>query len=151
MKKKKKKYNKKKLIIKRMFLFVILIILAIICFFVFQKEDTQILFSGPMRTLSEYVSYINEGDYEKMYDMISTSSKNKVTKEAFIEKNKTIYEQLEAKNVDVSDMKEEEENRKNEGSIYKYHGYNSWKCHICKYRKTCKRRTEGIRLFGLQM
>ena len=48
-----------------------------------------------------------------MYKMLSASSKNTITEEDFIERNRTIYEQLEARNVRTSNMEEEDENRKN--------------------------------------
>ena len=67
--------------------------------------------TGAMKAVNKYMSYINEGNYEEMYEMVAETAKKNISKEAFIEKNKKIYEELEVRDLSISNMKEEEENR----------------------------------------
>lgn len=108
-----KKGKKRKIRIKKARILALLCIIMFAIIFIFRsvnggKENL----SKAMKTVSTYMSYINEEKYEEMYELLDTSSKKKITKEEFIARNKEIYESLEATSVTVSDMKEEElENR----------------------------------------
>lgn len=109
--KRSKKINKKKFIrsIRIITILSIVIILAIVilcCSGVLNKQ------SEPVKTLIAYMSYINEENYAAMYDMLSNNSKDRITKETFIERNQNIYNRLEANNVHLSDITEQEENGK---------------------------------------
>lgn len=110
--KKKRKKSKKKVKLKkiRIIAILVIIIIAIILIFHSQSGERQ---TKAMSIVDKYISYINEGKYDEMYKMLSASSKNTITEEDFIERNKTIYEQLEARNITTSNMEEEDENRKN--------------------------------------
>lgn len=57
---------------------------------------------SPKNTLIEYMSYINSKNYEKMYEMISDKSKSTISKEDFINRNKKIYEGIEAKDLKIN-------------------------------------------------
>lgn len=108
----KKSKKKRKILIQKIkitTIFIIIVAVIILLFYNFQDNQKQ---TKEMETVSTYMTYINEGKYAEMYKMLSTASKSTITEEAFIEKNQTIYEQLEANNVQVSNMKEEEENGK---------------------------------------
>ena len=113
----KKKKKRKKIRLKKIRVITILsiIIFAIMLLSynikIVQKQTKE------EETVSRYMSYINEAKYSEMYKMLATISKNNITEEAFIERNQTIYEQLEVSNVQTSNMKEEEENRKNKGKL----------------------------------
>lgn len=54
------------------------------------------------KSLSMYVSLLNEKKYEAMYDMISEESKRKISKADFIARNKNIYEGIEANNSKIT-------------------------------------------------
>lgn len=59
------------------------------------------------------MSYINDRQYETMYEMLSESSKKTTSKEDFVNRNETVYNELEVSQVRISNMKEEElENNK---------------------------------------
>ena len=109
--KKKSSNKKKKILIKKMkiisFLVIILASLILLLCFVFGKPKL----SKAMNTVNTYMSYINDAKYDEMYSMISNTSN--ISKDEFIDRNKTIYESLEANSVTLSNMSEEEENRKN--------------------------------------
>lgn len=85
------------------------VIIAIILIFVaggvylyFNKSDVK-----PKETLNEYISKINEEDYSQMYQMISSESKNRISEEDFVSRNKNIYSGIEMTNIKstVNDLK----------------------------------------------
>ena len=85
------------------------VIIAIILIFVaggvylyFNKSDVK-----PKETLNEYISKINEENYIQMYQMISGESKNRISEEDFVSRNKNIYTGIEMANikVNVNDLK----------------------------------------------
>lgn len=64
--------------------------------FTIKKEESN---DNPEAVLKEYMDYINTKDYDKMYELLSEQSKQFISKDAFISRNKKIYEGIEAKNV----------------------------------------------------
>ena len=94
--------------IKIISIFVIVILMIILLFCNVQGNQKQ---TKEMETVTRYMSYINEEKYAEMYAMLASTSKKTITEADFIEKHQTIYEQLEASNVQTRNMKEEEENR----------------------------------------
>ena len=56
----------------------------------------------PEDILNTYISLLNEGKYEEMYEMISSDSKEKISKEDFIKRNKNIYEGIDACNIKIN-------------------------------------------------
>lgn len=136
----KKKKKKRKIMmqkVKIISIFVLIILATILLFCNVQGNQKQ---TKEMEIVSRYMSYINESKYAEMYAMLSDASKKSITETDFIEKHQMIYEQLEASNVQTSNMKEEEENRENQSYIYNKYGNLSWKSNICKYYETYKRR-----------
>lgn len=103
-KKKKIKFNKIRVI-----LCLLILVFAVIAIIKIINKDKP---SEAMQEVSTFMSYINEAKYEEMYNMLSESSKKNITKEDFVTKNQTIYEQLEASSIKISNMKEETENDK---------------------------------------
>lgn len=79
---------------KKIFL-ILLIIVCVICLsYVFSKENK----TSPENTLKQYISYIEEKNYEEMYNLVITNA----TKEDYISRNKNIYEGIEASNIDIN-------------------------------------------------
>ena len=58
--------------------------------------------------LEEYMGYIEKGRYDKMYALLDEASRNTVSAEDFVVRNKKIYEGIEADNIrlDVSEKQE---------------------------------------------
>ena len=56
--------------------------------------------SKPEDVLTKYVGYVNEQNYEEMYNLLTNDSKEQISKEDFITRNKNIYE-----GIDMTDMK----------------------------------------------
>mgnify|MGYP002224581965 CR=1 FL=1 len=51
----------------------------------------------PQETVKNYFALVEKKQYDKMYDMLSESSKEKISKKKFTERNQNIYEGIEAK------------------------------------------------------
>ena len=53
----------------------------------------------PEDVLKQYANYINEQNYEEMYNLITDNSKTRFSKDTFIKRNKNIYEGIETENL----------------------------------------------------
>ncbi|MGL5414642.1 MAG: penicillin-binding transpeptidase domain-containing protein [Clostridium sp.] len=51
--------------------------------------------------ITEYTELVNDKEYEKMYNLISSESKNSISKEDFVARNKNIYEGMNAENINL--------------------------------------------------
>ena len=78
------------------------LIICIVAVIIFNVNDT------PEKALNTYVEAVNQRDYEKMYSLISDESQNSYSKETFIERNKNIYEGIEAQNLTVTKIQNTE-------------------------------------------
>ena len=67
--------------------------------------------SKPEDVLNKYVSLVNEQNYEEMYNLLTNDSKEQISQEDFISRNKNIYE-----GIDMTDMKIEITNVTEENS-----------------------------------
>ena len=56
----------------------------------------------PQETVKNYFALVEKKQYDKMYDMLSESSKEKISKKKFTERNQNIYEGIEAKDIKIS-------------------------------------------------
>ena len=88
---------------------IIVIVVSIIAgiggyFYYKQNQDR------PEDTLNEYVSKINDEKYNEMYELLDESSKNKISEEDFVTRNKKIYQ-----GIDMSNMKIEVKNIQKSG------------------------------------
>lgn len=81
---------KKKVIISIM---IVIILTAVITGVFFYLNYTS---EKPENILNNYVSLINEKNYEAMYDQITEESKQNISREDFIARNKNIYEGIDA-------------------------------------------------------
>lgn len=87
--------NKKVIIIALVAVIVICAIIGIVAYINRTKEK-------PEDVLSTYISLINEQKYEEMYNMISNESKEQISQEDFIKRNKNIYEGIDAFDIKVT-------------------------------------------------
>lgn len=88
---------------------IILIFITLIVFSIFAIHLVNKDINKPVDVLKQYVAYINEQKYEEMYELLSAESKNVTTKDTFLSRNKNIYEGIEAKNLKVKTIVEEDE------------------------------------------
>ena len=97
----------KKIILIGLIILVVVIAIATIIIINSNKEK-------PEDTLTTYISYINDKKYDEMYDMLSSNSKNKISKEDFVTKNKNIYEGIDSLDlkVNITETKKEDKSTK---------------------------------------
>lgn len=97
---------------KNLIIIGIVVLLAIIVTVIIIMVNTDKV--KPEDVFNSYISKINEKNYEEMYEMLSNESKNKISKEDFITKNKNIYEGIDVFNIktEVTEIKKENKNVK---------------------------------------
>ncbi|MDO5431415.1 penicillin-binding transpeptidase domain-containing protein [Eubacterium sp.] len=78
------------------------LVLCIGAIIIFNMNNT------PEKALNTYIDAVNQRDYEKMYSLISDESQNSYSKETFIERNKNIYEGIEAQNLTITKIQNTE-------------------------------------------
>lgn len=137
-KKKKGKKTKRKILVKKIAIILCLCLVALLIILVCNIGSGKVKLTKAMSTVDEFMSYINDKNYEAMYELIATSSKANISKQDFIEKNEDIYGKLEARYVTLSNMSEENEEstRQDKSYIYKSNGNTCRNFNICKYCKT---------------
>lgn len=69
--------------------------ICVIAFFVYNNMHK------PTDKLTEYINYLNQKDYEKMYELTDAETKQKISEDDFILRNKNIYEGIQASNIKV--------------------------------------------------
>ncbi len=109
--------NKKGLIIGLVILLVMVIIIVSVITLNLNKEN-------PEDVLNTYITYINDKNYDGMYDLLSSSSKSSISKEDFITKNKNIYEGIDSLDIKI-DIKETKKESKNIKILYNEQMYTS--------------------------
>lgn len=72
----------------------------------------------PDKLLEQYYSYLEEGKYEKMYQMLDEESKANISSQDFVSRNQKIYEGIEAQNINVKITNVEESSK--EETVVKY-------------------------------
>ena len=109
--------NKKGLIIGLVILLVMVIIIVTVITLNLNKEN-------PEDVLNTYIAYINDKNYDGMYELLSSSSKSYISKEDFITKNKNIYEGIDSLDIKI-DIKETKKESKNIKILYNEQMYTS--------------------------
>ena len=61
--------------------------------------------------MDEYIAALNNGAYDEMYELLDEESQKETDQETFTERNKNIYEGIEASNLTVEITDEGSENR----------------------------------------
>lgn len=61
----------------------------------------RFVWKQPDELLEEYMGYITQKEYGKMYEMIDWQNSRSMSKEEFIERNANIYEGIEAENMQI--------------------------------------------------
>mgnify|MGYP004642006041 FL=1 len=84
---------KKKILI----ILVIVLLIAAIGGFLYYKNSKD----KPEETLNEYISKINDEKYNEMYELLDEKSKQKITEEDFVSRNKKIYQGIDMSNMTI--------------------------------------------------
>ena len=95
---------KKKLI--TLFIILLMAIIGTIC--VVKSNKTK-----PEEILNQYVGLLNEKKYEEMYEYITKQSKEKISQEDFVKRNKNIYEGIDAHDIkiEIKDIEKDKEDK----------------------------------------
>lgn len=96
--------NKKKTVI--IVIILILIILSVIATVIVLNLPKD----KPEEVLNSYFSYVNDKNYDAMYELLSNASKESISKEDFITRNKNIYEGISASNIRIEVQEISKEN-----------------------------------------
>ena len=103
----------------------------------------------PQETVKNYFALVEKKQYDKMYDMLSESSKEKISKKKFTERNQNIYEGIEAKDIKIS-IPEKEKLKGNPVTV-KYSETMETSADEISFDNavTLQKRTESIRSTGI--
>lgn len=63
----------------------------------------------PPELLTEYMAYVLDGEYEKMYGILDAETSGNVSLEDFIERNEAIYKGIEIRSLGISAVEYDEE------------------------------------------
>ena len=74
--------------------------------------------TDPKRLFGKYIECLKQSDYKGMYMYLSEHSKEKITEEAFIKRNKNIYEGMEVTDIEVKVLPSEFKKLENEEVTY---------------------------------
>lgn len=74
---------------------IVIILIGIMGYFKIMNK------TKPEDVLKQYIENINAKDYNAMYEKISSSSKNNISEEDFINRNKKIYEGIDSHNIEI--------------------------------------------------
>ena len=83
-------------------------IIAVIGVVLYSKKTKN----SPQELLQEFFWNVEEAKYEEMYELISKSSKEKISKEDFVSRNKKIYEGIEISKIKIEVKEKNKENIK---------------------------------------
>ena len=88
-----------------------IIVIAVTTIIIITLAKTKIT---PEEIWQKYISNINEGKYEENYEMLTEVSKQNISKEKYIERNKNIYEGIGMNNmqVEITSVEEQEKTAK---------------------------------------
>ena len=76
---------------------------------------------NPGDTLLKYMSYAEDGKYEKMYDLLNEESQKSISKEEFIKRNKNIYKGIGVQCNFKEEINNRDISRKNADKCWNYY------------------------------
>ena len=82
-------------------LVILIVVILVIAFLVVIKESSNKK-TNSEETLKKYFEAINNQDYESMYEMISEESRQGISKEDFVDRNKKIYSSIDLENIKIT-------------------------------------------------
>ncbi len=82
---------------KKIIVIFILIIAAIAGYFYWDLNNEK-----PEEVLNEYISKLNDGKYDEIYNLLDEESRQKISSEDFTKRNSKIYEGIDASNIQIN-------------------------------------------------
>ena len=110
------KMKKKKMVIIVSIIIAVILIGIGVCIAVYKVNATK---NKPEEILNTYAQYISERKYEEMYNLLTSDSKNLISEEDFIKRNKNIYEGIEIANFKIEIISQEKIDKNNVKITYK--------------------------------
>ena len=86
---------------------ILIVIIGGVLFFLLNNKSSEPKLSKAEDTVKTYMSLIKSAKYDEMYDMLSDSAKESISKDDFVKRNKNIYTAIEASNITLSDINEQ--------------------------------------------
>ena len=101
--------DKKKIAIISFVIIALIIVIVCVCMYL----NSQANKSKPEDVFAVYMTYLANGEYENMYELLDESSKRSTSQDVFVSRNKNIYTGIEAKNIQISNVRVEETEARN--------------------------------------
>ena len=86
---------------------LIILILAVILGIIYwyaKKWDREKELNTPEEISNAYFEYVNEGKYEKIYDLLTTESKEKISQEDFVKAYNNFFEEIECEAIKTANI-----------------------------------------------
>ena len=90
--------------------FVVLMIAMVFVLVYMESNSNKI---EPETIFLSYIEHLKNSEYESMYEFIDDGTKNSITEEYFITRNKNIYSGIEAENIQITNLEKLEERDRN--------------------------------------
>lgn len=87
----------KKTIVAIILAVIVIAIIVVSAIFIINKNAAK-----PEDTLNEYISLMNDKNYEEMYNRLSENAKTEISLEDFVNRNKNIYEGIDAYDIKIT-------------------------------------------------
>lgn len=91
---------------------VTILAITVTTYIIIQKK------SDPKGTLKEYIFKVNSQDYDAMYELLDAESKNNISKDDFVARNKSIYSGIDMQNMQIEIKSEEKQSNSKEKIVY---------------------------------
>lgn len=95
---------------KRITIIAIVVALVVVIVGTIIYLNYQINKSRPDDVFNSYISYLQNGEYEQMYELLTDEAKSEYSQDVFVSRNKNIYNGIEAENITVENLSVEENN-----------------------------------------
>ena len=95
---------------KRITIIAIVVALVVVIVGTIIYLNYQINKSRPDDVFNSYISYLQNGEYEQMYEVLTDEAKSEYSQDVFVSRNKNIYNGIEAENITVENLSVEENN-----------------------------------------
>lgn len=96
--------DKKKIAIISLVVLALIIVIVCVCIYL----NAQANKSKPEDVFTAYMTYLTNGEYENMYELLDENSKKNTSIDVFVSRNKNIYTGIEAKNIQITNVRIEE-------------------------------------------
>lgn len=95
---------------KRITIIAIVVALVVVIVGTIIYLNYQLNKSRPDDVFNSYISYLQNGEYEQMYELLTDEAKSEYSQDVFVSRNKNIYNGIEAENITVENLSVEENN-----------------------------------------